>query len=157
MSRLNLAEGCHIVNICPPKDMNGAAYDSDVWSMKNFAHATIIVQLGVTGAASTLKVQACDDFVPTNTTDLAFNIYKEETDSGDTLGARTAVASTGYSTSTNNSIFYVIEVDAEELSASTYSCMRITLSDPAAATLVSAVAILSGQRFAGDQNATAIA
>lgn len=153
--RFVTAETGHWVNALPPVDINGGA-NSDIWSMKNYNHASIYISLGVTGAASTVTLQACDDFTPSNTTDIAFAIYKEETASGDTLGARTAVAATGFATSLNNGVFYVIEVDASELPAGKPN-LRVAFSDPAAATLANVGVLLSGARYAGDQSATAIA
>jgi hypothetical protein len=156
MKGICIAEECHVVNILPPKDIDDTANASDVWSMAKHAHASVIVQLGVTGAATTLTVEACDDFTPSNTTAIAFAIYKEETAAGDTLGARTAIASTGVALSTNDGVFYVLEIDAAELPAGKPN-LRIKFTDPGVATFGSAVAILSGERYSGDQNATAIA
>jgi hypothetical protein len=124
--------------------------------MKNHAHATIIVQCGVSdGAVPTITVEECDDVTPSHSTAIAFNAYKEETAAGDTLGARTAVASTGVAMSTNNGIMYVIEIDAAELTVG-YPYLRVCFTDPGASALISAVAILSGARYAADQSETAI-
>lgn len=152
---MNLAETMHFVNAVAPVDVNSGV-SSDVWSMKNHSHATIIIQLGVTGGATTLTIESADDFTPSNTTALAFAIYKEETASGDTLGARTAVTTSGVALSTNDGVFYVVEVDAPELTAGEPN-MRAVLSDPSGATFGSVLAILSGARYAQDQSATAIA
>lgn len=153
---LNLAEMLHVVNALPPVDLNGGK-NTDVINLKNYAHVSFIVQIGVSGGAvPTVKVQECDDAVPTNTTDIAFAAYKEETADGDTLGARTAIAATGLALSTNNNIFYVIEVDASQLTDG-YDWVRLSFSDPAASVIGSVVAILSGPRYANDQSATAIA
>ena len=156
MFGFNLAEQGHVVNIIPPVDINGAVKNSDVFDMGNHSHCSILLTLGVTGAAVTVTLEECDDFVPTNVTARAFNVYKEETAAGDTLGARTAVAAAGFATSGNDNITYVIEIDANELTADRPK-LRLVLSDPAAATLASAVAVLSGSRHAKEQNATVIA
>lgn len=156
MSRMVIAEEGHVVNIIPPVDINGAAKNSDVFSMKNYSHATIILTLGVTGAASTVTLEECDNFTPSTATAIAFKYYAETTDAGDTLGARTAATSSGFATSTNNNITYVIEVDSSELTDG-YPCLRLAMSDPSASTIVSAVAILTGARYGGDQSATVIA
>lgn len=151
----NLAETAHFVNALAPKDITGAATNTDVFSMKGHSHATLIVQLGVTGAASTITVEACDDFTPSNVAAIAYAAYKEETADGDTLGARTAIAAAGFATSTNNGIFYVIEVDAADLPVGKPN-LRLVLSDPSAATFASVLAILTGPRYGGDQSATVI-
>jgi hypothetical protein len=147
MKRAVLAEEAHIVNILPPVDINGGAVESDYFSMKESAHASIILTLGVTGAASTVTLFESDDAAGTTETAIAFSVYKEETAAGDTLGARTAVAAAGFATSTENSITYVIEVDACDLTDG-YPYLVLKLSDPEVATLVSAVAVLSGNRYA---------
>lgn len=153
---MNLAEQLHFVLALAPKDINGAAQNSDVFSLENYRHATIIVGLGVTGAASTVTVEECDDFVPTNTTAIAFDVYKEETAGGDTLGARVATAAAGFATATADGIFYVIEIDSAQLSSGRPN-LRVALSDPGVSTFAFVLAILSDPRYAADQSATAIA
>lgn len=156
MNRFVLAEEGHVVNLINPIDINGAGADSDVFSMEGYSHASIVVQLGVTGAASTLTVYECDDFTPTNSTAIAFRYYAEATAGGDTLAAEAAATTSGISTGTADGIMYVIEIDAADLSDG-YPCLQIKLSDPSAATVVSAVAILSGGRFKSPASATVIA
>lgn len=153
----NMAEECHVVNILPPQDVSGAV-SSDVFSMKNYSHATIIVQAGSTNAdAGNVTIEECDDFTPTNDTAIDFSYYAETTAAGDTLGARTAAAAaTGIDVSANDNITYVIEIDADQLSDG-YPNLILKWSACGGATIASAVAILSGARYGGDQSATAIA
>lgn len=153
-----IAEECHVVNILPPKDSTGGIYASDIFSMKDAAHASIILQVGASaGAVSTLTVLACDDFTPSNTTAIAFNVYKCETGKDaancDVLGARTAVTSAGFAFNTTDNIFYVVEVDAAELPAGRPN-LQISLTDPTASQLINAVAILSGLRIAAASQLT---
>lgn len=151
-----MAEELHIVQALAAIDINVSAQNSDVFSLANHAHATIIVGFGVTGAATTVTLEECDDFSPTTSTAIAFSYYAETTAGGDTLGARTAATSSGFASGTNDGIFFVLEVDASQLTDG-YPNLRVALTDPGAATLASVWAILSGPRYAGDQNATAIA
>lgn len=157
MPGTTIAEQFHVVNILPPVSIT-AATTSDVWSMKNYSHCSIIVTCGATNAdAGFVTIEECDDFTPTTDTAIGFSYYAETTAAGDTLGARTAaVAATGIDVSANDSIMYVIEIDAAELSDG-YPNLILKWSIPGGATLVSAVAILSGARYGGDQSATAIA
>lgn len=150
-----IAQSCHLVNALPPVDINGGV-NTDIWSMKGHSHASIIISMGVTGAASTVTLQECDDFTPSSSAAIAFDYYSETTDSGDTLGAKTSATASGFATSTNNNIMYVIEVDASQLSAG-FPCLRVCFSDPSAATFATVQVVLSGSRYGGDQNATAIA
>ena len=157
MIGINIAETGHVVNVLPPVSTAGGK-TGDIFTMENYAHATIIIQAGATDAdAGFVTIQSCDDFAAGNAADMVFNYYAETTAAGDTLGARTAaVAATGIDVSANDSIMYVIEIDANELPA-TQPCIQVSFSAPGGANLMSAVAILSGSRYAGDQSATAIA
>ena len=154
---MNIAEQGHVVNILPPQSITEAA-TSDVFSMKNYAHATIIVTAGATNAdAGNITVEECDNFTPTTDTAIDFYYYAETTAAGDTLGARTlAEAATGIDVSANDNITYVIEIDARELTDG-YPCLELKWSAPGGATLVSAVAVLTGSRYAEDQSGTTIA
>ena len=151
-----LANDGHFVLALAPRDINGAIRNSDVFSMGKYAHASIIVMLGVTGAATTITVEECDNFVPDNTTAIAFASYAEETAAGDTLGTKTATSSSGITGSTNDGVFYVIEVDAAELSDG-FPNLRVVLSDPSGATLAAVAVFLSGARYGHEQSPTAIA
>jgi hypothetical protein len=160
MKGFNIAELGHVVNILPPIDIDTASgvAASEIFSMKNYAHATIIVQCGVTDAdAGNITIEKCDNFTPDNDTAIDFYYYAETTALGDTLGARTlAEAATGIDVSANDNIFYVIEIDASELDADN-PCLVLKWSNPGGSTIASAVAILSGSRYAGTLSATTIA
>lgn len=156
MKGFNIAEMGHVVNILPPQDVSGGV-TSDVFSMKGYAHATIIVTAGSTNAdAGNITIEECDNLTPTTDTAIAFNYYAETTDAGDTLGARTAATTAGIDVSGNDNITYVIEIDASELSDG-YPCLELKWSACGGATYGSAVAILSGSRYAGSESSTAIA
>lgn len=157
MAGTNIAEQSHVVNILPPQDVSGAV-TSGVFSMENYSHATIIVTAGATNAdAGNITIEECDNLTPTTDTAIDFYYYAETTAAGDTLGARTkAEAATGIDVSANDNITYVIEIDAAELSDG-FPCLELKWSACGGATYGSAVAILSGARYGGNQSATAIA
>lgn len=156
MKGINLAEQCHIVNILPPQDVD-TGKSSAVFSLKNYQHATIIVQCGATNAdAGNITIEECDDFTPTNDTAIGFTYYEETTAGGDTLSAKKTATTAGIDVSANDNTTYVIEIDASELSDG-YPNLILKWSDPGGATFGSAVAILSGARYAGSESATAIA
>ena len=144
----NIPEEAHVVNILPPVDINGGAVDSDYFSLKDYARAQILITLGVTGAATTITVEENTDNSGTGATAIPFAYYAEETDAGDTLGDRTAATTSGFAASTNDNIMYLIDITAEELSDGS-PWLNIHLTDPSAATLVSAVAVLTGARYSG--------
>ena len=151
-----VAQDGHVVNILPPVDITGGKF-SDVFSMKNHAHATIIIQVGVSAAAWTkIIVNACDDFVPSNRTAIPFKLHPQETALGDVIAAREDVAAAGRTPSANDNIFYVIEIDAAELPAGKPN-LELSLTNGSNSVIASAIAILSGARYAQDQSPTAIA
>jgi len=160
MKGINIAEQCHVVNVLPPIDVDTASgvAQSEVWSMENYAHCTVIVQVGVGDAdPGDITVEEVDVVAGTTDTAIDFYYYAETTALGDTLGARTlAEAATGIDVSANDNIFYVIEIDASQLSDG-YPCLCIKWSNPGGSTIASAVAILSGSRYAGSESSTAIA
>lgn len=150
-----LAQESHIVNILPPQSIAGAT-NSDVFSMKDCSHVSIIVTAGSTNAdAGNITIQECDDFTPSNTTAITFKYAAEETAGGDTLGSLTAATVAGIDVSGNDNITYVIEIDAEDLTEG-YNNIRLAWSAPGGATLVSAVAVLTGLSYQGDQTRTQI-
>lgn len=157
MQGFNVAEQGHVVNVIPPIDINGGK-KGDIFSMENYAHASIIVQVGVSAAAFTkILVNECTAFDGTGRTAIAYNLYAEETALGDTLGAREAVAAAGKTPSANDTIMYVIELDARELSDGSHFVEVELTNTSGNSVIASAVAILSGSRYAEDQSPTAIA
>lgn len=151
----------HVVNILPPVSQNGATTSQAV-SMAGFGHVSIVLQFGVSTAqgAVTLQAGTATAAIGANVAGAAavpFDVYKQETAgaANNVLGARTPVPSAGFTPAAVSSVFYVLEFDADNLPAGS-SYLQLVL---AAATnaLVSAVAILSGARFAGDQSLTATA
>ena len=149
-----------IVTGLKPQDINGGAWNSDVFNMKLYKHMTFIVEQGAwAGGTSTMKVQACDDVTPSNTTDMAFNVRQAVMDgTTDALGALTAVAATGLALDTANTMT-VIEVDVDEVMKATsgaYTYIRLTGTDPGAADLLSVLAVLGEPRYGGSVPATAI-
>ena len=156
MSRMVMAEEAHIINILPPQDVSGGV-TSDVFSMKNASHCTIIVTAGSTHSdAGNVTIEECDDLNPTTDTAIAFNYYAEETAAGDTLGDRTAATTAGIDVSENDNITYVIEIDADELTEG-YPCLELKWSACGGATYGSAVAILTGYAYQGKDQPTEIA
>ena len=148
-------QGHYVLGVAPV-DIDAGAQTSDAFKMTNYSHATIIISLGVTGAASTVTVKENTDASGTGATAIAFSYYGEATAGGDTLGARTSATSSGFATATTDGIFYVIELDATELSDGS-EWVTVHLSDPGAATFASIGVVLSGARYAEVEAPTAIA
>jgi len=146
----------HLVLGVAPVDIDAGAQTSDAFTMKNYTHASIIIALGVTGAASTVTVKENTAADGTGATAIAFSYYGEAVAGGDTTGARTAATSSGFATATTDGIFYIIELDATELSDGS-EWVTVHMSDPGTATFGSIIVVLSGARYAEVEAPTAIA
>ena len=150
-----LSEEGHVVQLIAPVDVTGGV-TAQRFAMKEYQHASILIQIGVSAAAPTaIVLKNCQDANGTNATAIPFSIYKQETAgaSHDVLGARTAVTSAGYAPSANDGIFYVIELDAAELSDG-YEYVELDITNGVNSVIASAVAILSGARHAEVQSPT---
>jgi hypothetical protein len=148
MRGMLIAEQAHVVNVIPPIDITGGKA-GDRFSLAKWQHATIIVQIGVSAAAFTkILVNACTAATGGSSAAIAYRLYSEETDAGDTLGAKEEVAATGKTPSANNNIMYVIEIDATELPDGS-PWIELSLTNTSNSVIASAVAILTGARYAG--------
>lgn len=157
MQGINLAEQGHIVHALPAVNINGGV-TFDRFRMRNYGKAQILISIGVSDVAPTaILVKEANAASGGTATAIAFNVYKEETEAGDTLGARTAVAAAGLAPAATNSIFYVIDIDARQLSDG-YEWIEVSATiESGQGCLMAAFAILTGARFGNDQSATAIA
>lgn len=157
MKGIVLAEQGHFVNVIPPVNINGGV-TGDRFKMNNYGHATIVVQVGVSAAAFTkIIVNECDAATSGNSTAIAYKLAAEETAAGDTLSAFEDVAAAGRTPSANDNIFYVIEIDAAQLSEG-YNWIEVQLTNASGNSVIaSCLAILTGGRYQNEANATAIA
>jgi len=161
----NIPEDGHIVTLYYPLDIDTlAGADSPVIvKMGNYVHATILYSIGVNPlAAGVVTIESCDDIVPSVATEMMFRYYRYETSqiaaNADVHGALTwtTTAAAGLiPVATGTPAMYVIEIEAEELVQGDIG-FRMCIADPSAASVGSAIAILSGARYA-DDNVTQMA
>jgi hypothetical protein len=153
-----ISEQGHVVQVTAPVDVTGGV-TGQAFSMKKYQHASILVLIGVSAAAFTkIIVNQATDASGSNPVAIPFSIYKQETAGAnhDVLGARTAVLAAGYTPSANDGIFYVIELDANELAdGSPY--VQVQLTNGSNSVIAAIVAILSGSRYAETQSPTEVA
>lgn len=164
-SVFNIPEDGHIVTLYNPVDIDDlAGADSPVIVlMENYSHATIIYSIGVNPlVAGVVTVESCDDTTPSTATEIMFRYYRYETSqilaNGDVHGAMTwtTTAAAGLIPVAGAvPSMYVIEIDDAELVSGDIG-FRMCIVDPAAASVGSAIAILSGARYA-DNNVTSMA
>lgn len=149
MRGIYLSEAAHFVNALPPKNISGGA-TSDRFNLKQHAHASIVVQIGVSAAAATkILLNAYAASSGGVAEPIGYKLHAEETALGDTLGAKEDVTSAGKTPSANDNIFYVIEIDSAELpEGKPWLEVQIT-NGSGNSVIASALAILTGARYAG--------
>ena len=176
MNGFNVAEEGHVVSLISPQNGTSGIIYSQAFSMAGFKHASIILQLGAQAGQGTIiklllaAATAAEGTEMTSAVAIPFDLYKQETagNSHDVLGAVTNQPATGYQPSGNANIFYVIEIDANELESASLtgalsgslgqaSYLQLEVNVSGEADYVSAVAILSGARFQDAQSLTATA
>lgn len=161
----NIPEDGHIVTLYYPLDIDtlAAAKSPVIVLMENFNHATIIYSIGVNPlAAGVVTIESVDDTTPTTSTQIMFRYYRYETSqilaNGDVHGAMTwtTTAAAGLiPVAVAVPAMYVIEIDSSELVQGDIG-FRMCIADPGAASVGSAIAVLSGARYA-DNNVTSMA
>jgi|GEM_PF-878760 len=153
----NIVEEGQIVTLYYPLDIDtlAAAKSPVIVLMENYVHATIIYSIGVNPlAAGVVTIESCDTIVPGTATKIMFPYYRYETSqilaNGDIPGTRTwtTTAAAGLIPVAGGvPSMYVIELDAELLVQGDIG-FRMCIADPGAASVGSAIAVLSGARYA---------
>lgn len=156
MKGMVLANEGHYVNVIPPIDVTGGVA-GDRFTMKNHQHATIYVNVGVSAAAFTaIVVKECDAATGGTATAIPFTYYTQETAAGDVISGKLSALAAGVTPSANDDIFYVIELDAQELTEN-FHWVEVELTNGANSVIASVNAVLTGARYQGAEGATAIA
>jgi hypothetical protein len=150
-----IAQAAHVVPLIGPVDITGGK-TSPSFSMSKYAHASIILLIGVSAAAEgAVTLNACADSAGTSATPIPFSVFKGEVANSDVLGPKVAVTAAGFTPPATDGIFYVLEVDAQQLPQG-LPYLQLVCADTTNSVIAAAVAILSGPRQASDQSATAL-
>jgi hypothetical protein len=155
MQGFNIAEQGHVCMPVAPVDLTGGKTGAR-FSMKNWAHASILIMVGVSAAAWTkIIVNAATLASAGTTTAIPYRLYAMETTAGDVLSAAEAVLAAWRTPSAVDAIFYCIELDARELPDGS-PWVEVSLTNGANSVIGAVVAILSGGRFTGAAQATVL-
>ena len=136
-------EKVYRVRAFAPQDINGATLNEDVVSLKGYEHIDVVISVGNVAGDITVTLKQSSDVAGTGEKALAFDaMWKDQT--------KTTVTSDTFdiaAASDDNSIF-VIPIDASELDVDNgFDCIRVDLTDPAAAALVSCTYEMCGGRY----------
>lgn len=145
-----------VKGIDPVADAFAGTASTDIVSMRNNHLVEFIIYKGVgTTGTSTITVEACDDVSASNTSAIPF--WYQAITSGDTPGAITAAAATGFTTTAGSSQIYRVWADARELASSEYEFVRLTATEVVNSPVLGGVLILLHESTDGrDVPATAI-
>ena len=142
----------------PIADAFAAQGYSDVISMKEHKMITFLAYKGVsTGGTDdgVVTVEACSNVAAGAVATIPFTYQKILT--GDTPGAITAAAKTGFSMTPGSSQMYAIYVNASDLASTGYGYVRLKVTEDANDPVVGAiVAILSEGKYEEEVPNTAI-
>lgn len=169
MNGINVAEACHVVNVLPAVSISGGKTTVPV-SMANYGHLSLILSFGASAALPTSFIvnQATTEAAGTNLPLTQFRFYYQTTGGAgnDVLAGPFYAASTGITSTLPAgaplpaggiaNLMWVIEIDAAELlvpedvagTVTPYPYVYLTIADSGNVTIGSAIAILSGARFA---------
>jgi len=156
-STKNLEHWHFVKGLDPVANAFASTVYSDVVSMATYEKCMFVIYVGVgASGTSTLTVEACDDFTPSNTSAIVFH-YREVT-SGDTEGAMTKATTSGFLTTAGSSRIVIVEVSQEDLAASGYKNVRLkAVEGTASAVLGSILVIQTHPRYAKSAKPTTIA
>lgn len=148
-----LCEKGHFVSLFDSADHTTAA-SSEVFSMEDYRHATVVIQKGA-GSAVTITLEECSSFAGASAATFTGYYYAEETTAdGDTLTALAAGTTAGVAISANTTTMLVFEFDSAVLTSG-YPYVRIKHT-AAGTSQFAAVCILTEPRYGTDTTKTAI-
>jgi len=152
-----MLEDFHFVKgLDPVADALSGTVRSDVVSMKISQRTYFIIHKGVgTTGTSTITVNACDNFTPSNRTAIPFR-YRAIT-TGDTEGAVMQATAAGFDLTAGSSQVYVVEVDDRDLPEG-YPNVELTAVEVVNDPVLAGIMIMQCDlKYASKLNATAIA
>jgi hypothetical protein len=170
MKGFHLSEGGHLAVLLPPQSISGASSAAPInpaFSMKNYAHASILIIAGAeaTQDATTLFLYLCSTAAGASPVAIPFNYYLQIAGTaygvagGDILGPMNTATAAGLVLSAANlppNGVIIIEIDDRELEGATAtlagvlgadSYIGLGLGSPAAVDLACVAVILSGARM----------
>ena len=153
----NVADEGHVVQLLAAENVSGGV-SSQIFSMRGAAKCNILVGFGAESAAEGLmQLFAATDNTGATKVAIPYDLYKQETSglNNDVLSGRVAVPATGYQLPGTAFTFYVLHIQADQLPQG-YPELQLVIADGTNTDYAAAFAVLSGVRFQGVSNQTAI-
>jgi hypothetical protein len=169
---MKFLEEHHIVRGWLPANINGSGATSDIVSLKNYNHVTIILDFAATDAAADVDivVQACSDVAAAHTAAIASLTFRKSaaTTSDDSFSDPVTVtdskldyvAAGDIVPDTDDNKIVVIDIDGPQVRGADddyeYDCLRVVFPNPGQACTVGCLFILSEPRYAAATMPSAI-
>lgn len=124
-----LTDHLHVVQgLAPDADRFNGDPAGDVVSLREYNAFMAVLEVGAGGTGTaTIKVEECDDFVPSNSTAIPFK-YQKKSSSDDSFGDVQDATAAGVATTAGADDVYLIMVNAADLSEG-YPNLRVTLTE----------------------------
>lgn len=157
---MRLATKAQVAALIPPANYSGAASTDVYVSLKDTAHATIVLQCGAwAGGTAAVTLLQATTVGAAGSKALAFDtVYTNVVDPTTSVLTKTAVVSNTFNLTAANAV-YLIEVDAASLDiANSFDCLCVHVATPGSnADYYSAVAVLAPDRYCGNSPPNALA
>lgn len=148
MGKENLGERVHYVPLIAAQEISATTYTGGI-NMGLFNHVDFIIQLGAgTTANFTLTVEECTATGGTSNDAVAAQYRKGAAAGTDTMGAVTALSTSGITitASTDDNKIIIVSVDSDDLT-DTHNYARLAFTDPGTADLYVAVSAACYPRY----------
>jgi hypothetical protein len=162
--RFYLPQEGHLVMALPPQNISGGVHSAAI-NTKNFKHLSALVLFGALSAQTgVITVEVCTSQAGAGPVAIPFTLFPQETSGGDVLGAAVSVPASGYQPPNTPNINYSIEIDTAAIPSNSpttgsplgLNYLRVSIADGADTDFAAIAFVLSGLRYAGDQNPTVL-
>lgn len=157
MGKMNLAQDIHIVPILTPTQKT-ANYVAPHINMKLYEKVEFILHLSAVAADDfTMTVTQSAATAGSSSTAIAARYRATAAAGTDTMGATTALASTGLAiTTAHNTLTLIIDVDSQDLTTESKPYVGLTFADAGSGDLTATIIALCWPKYPKETNASAL-
>jgi hypothetical protein len=158
MGKMNVAQNIHIVPITAPAQLTSTFVAPHI-NMKIYDKVEFIVNLGaIAGDSFVITVTQSAVTAGSNSTAIAARYRLTAAAGTDTMGAVTALTTSGFTTldGTHENMVLVIDVDSSDLTTASKPYVGLTVTDNATADVFMGIVALCWPKYPKETNASAL-
>ena len=158
MGKMNVAQNIHVVPITAPNQAS-ATFVAPHINMKEYEKVEFIVSLGaIAGDAFVITLTQSAATAGSTSTAIAARYRLSAAAGTDTLGATTALTTSGFTTinGTHENMVLVIDVDSSDLTTASKPYVGLTVTDNATADVFIGIVALCWPKYPKETNANAL-